>query len=346
MKTLAHDVSSSQSQFDQAVESIKILAATNNPVSSNVRGNPDEHPNRNPGLHSDDVHRSDLARETGEDAGEASLADILGVLESRNGESRDEACIGKTDLNAGKESEFGTRQGPSHVASSASPDDFSDKRGLPFLKVITGMITFAQIATGIILAVASATWFSVHSVDSGRGARLTPLSKPGASTEPSMHQKAGSVPTASRERDLTDNVGALIPTPVPAFVGGADIQRSTIPQQSDIGYGIVAKDSLPVSTPPGAVAPAVEPERASEVVAPQPQPSSSENASRRVAADSPTTLTANSRTASRHVPVPVIITDAAQTLRTRAILELQAKLATLQEARRQRDLQAPPASHP
>lgn len=205
MTFVAHDPSSSESRFDEAVRLVKILAANEGPDLLRDGETSNEGPSQTSKQRGEagaaHIDLNDLADATGVQATESDLRYILNAFEFNieEREPSEKACSDKRDnASAEGESEHALRRGPSDAerTSPANLDCPPDQKN-PSLKIIAGMITLEEVATAVVLAIALVSWLSVQPVEPAPDAPMKRSFEQSASGGSVMSGTADAAPVAA-----------------------------------------------------------------------------------------------------------------------------------------------------
>jgi hypothetical protein len=241
MQPLTQDSFSPQERFENAVKVLKRLAATDDSDppfdrdgATDIIKKPTE------------PDAADIAQAAGQEGPESDLIDILNSFEF----SLEEAEERERSEKAGSEKTCSNRpviavrkggpgpalpRGPSNEEekSSAGSERAPDRKDLPSLKIVVGMITLAQIAAAIVLAFALVSWLSVHPLDSFRGPQVKGLVEQPFLARSAMNDAADSIPTGSRRNGFAAEPSTAVPASDPAPVDMADVKGRIAQPKSD-----------------------------------------------------------------------------------------------------------------
>ncbi len=211
MTFVAHDPSSAQLRFDEAIKLVKILAANEGPGLPRDGEKSNEGPSQTSKERTEAatarIDPSDLADAIGVQASESDLQYILNAfdfnIEER--ELSERICSDKTDtVGAEREPELAVRRGPFNAErTSPANEGCSPDQKNPALKIIAGLITLEEVATAVVLGITLASWLSVHPVDPTTEAPMKAAFEQSSFGELAMSQTADAAPVAAA--DITGN---------------------------------------------------------------------------------------------------------------------------------------------
>lgn len=255
MKPLMHDPCPPQARFEEAVKVAKALATQDGPrplahradmgnrfSASNdallEEGSIGEKPDAgsSPALvkrietEIPDVDLNDIAHAAGGESSEDDLGEILNSFElsiEEKGSLKEVGPDTKGFVGAKGESELALRRGSSNAerTPSANPSGPPSREDLPSLRFIVGLIALAETAAALVLALALASWLSVHPLNSASGTLMDGLFELSSLARSTMNDAAASIFTGVRGSSVGVEMLAEPPNPSPEL-SVADKHRS------------------------------------------------------------------------------------------------------------------------
>jgi hypothetical protein len=268
MQPLTQDPFSPQERFENAVKVLKHLAASDDSDPPFDRDKATDILNKP--AKTDAV---DIARAAGQEGPKSDLTNILNDFEFSLEEAEERERSEKTGSEktcSNRPVTAGRKGGPrpalpggssnEEEKSSASTERVPDRKDLPSLKIVVGMITLAQIAAAIILGFALVSWLSVHPLDSFLGPQVKGLVERPPLAKTAMNDASDAIPTGIRMSGFATEPSAAIPASNPAPVDAADVKGRFSQPRSDLSRATRLADAeslvLRVSVQPVASYPA------------------------------------------------------------------------------------------